>query len=168
MVGLVFPKRALAAFAALALAACGGEAAQESAQPAAVEEQAADTHPVSGLQIIPVTLNTSAGTHVVQAEVANTEDSQRRGLMFRDEMGLDEGMIFTYDAPRPQSFWMRNTFIPLDLIFIDENYEVINIARGEPYNEEPVTSDRDGIAVLELNAGRAEELGLQPGDTVEW
>ncbi len=167
MVGSVFPKRALAAFAALALAACGGESSQENASPA-VEEQAADTHPVSGLQIIPVTLNTSDGTHVVQAEVANTPEAQSRGLMFRDEMGPDEGMIFTYDAPQPQSFWMRNTFIPLDLIFIDENNQVINIAQGEPYNEEPVTSDGEAIAVLELNAGRAEELGLEPGDTVEW
>ncbi|MDE1467561.1 DUF192 domain-containing protein [Aurantiacibacter sp. D1-12] len=161
-----FGRNVFAALAALTLAACSGEAAQEAAAP--VVEEAVATHPISGLEVIPVTLTTSNGTHVIQAEVAATQQEQSRGLMFRQELGPDEGMIFPKDPVQPLSFWMRNTVIPLDLIFIDENRQVINIGQGEPYNEEPITSDRPGIAVLELAAGRSEELGLEPGDSVEW
>ncbi len=155
------------AMAALALTACGSEAAQEEAVSPAIEETV-QTHPISGLEIIPVTLTTSTGTHVIQAELAATPDEQRDGLMFRQQLGPDEGMIFPKDPVQPLSFWMRNTVIPLDLIFIDENREVINIEQGEAYNETPIQSDRPGIAVLELAAGRSDELGLQPGDSVEW
>lgn len=162
-----FSRHAVAALAALALAACGGEATQEVAEQPEVMETVA-THATSGLEIIPVTLTTSTGTHVIQAEVAATQAEQSRGLMFRPELGPDEGMIFPKDPVQPLSFWMRNTVIPLDLIFIDENRQVINIGRGEPYDETPIQSDRPGIAVLELAAGRSEELGLAPGDSVEW
>ena len=167
MMVMGFPRQALAAFAALALAACGGEAAQEEAQQP-VAETASNAHPVSGLEVIPVTLDTADGEHVIQAEVAATPQEQSRGLMFRQELGPDEGMIFPKSPVQPLSFWMRNTVIPLDLIFIDENRQVINIEQGEPYNETPIESDRPGIAVLELAAGRSEELGLAPGDSVEW
>lgn len=159
-----FSRHWLAACAALALVACSGQSAEQSAEaPAAVA-----THPETGLEIIPVTLQLESGAHVIQAEHADTPDAQARGLMFRAEMGADEGMIFTYQDTRDLSFWMRNTVIPLDLIFIDANRQVINIEQGIPYDENPVASDAPGVAVLELNAGRSEELGLQPGDTIEW
>lgn len=150
----------------MAFAACSPQAAEQV--PEQAEATAENVHPVSGLEIIPVTVTTSTGTHVIQAELADTVEAQMNGLMFRNEMGPDEGMIFPYEKPEVLSFWMRNTVLPLDLIFIDENRTVINIGDGIPYNEVSVVADREGIAVLELVAGRSEELGIQPGDSVEW
>lgn len=162
----VIGKRALAALAAMGLAACspdaGGEVAEVETAPSVA------THPVSGLEIIPVTITTGESSHVIQAELAATPQDQARGLMFRNELGPDEGMIFPYPDVRPLSFWMRNTVIPLDLIFIDEANTVINIGKGVPYSETSIASERPGIAVLELYEGRAEELGIEPGDTIEW
>lgn len=152
---------------ALPLLACSQQAAEQVPE-ATGSVVAATLHQVSGLEVIPVTVTTASGAHVFQAELAASREAQGRGLMFRTEMGPDEGMLFPYDEPDIMSFWMRNTVIPLDLIFIDEDGTVINIAAGIPYNEESVSSERPGIAVLELNAGRSEELGIAPGDKVEW
>lgn len=151
---------------AAAIAACSPQAAEQVPEQTAMATE--NVHPISGLEIIPVTVTTSTGTHVIQAELADTIEAQQRGLMFRNEMGPDEGMIFPYEEPEVLSFWMRNTVLPLDLIFIDENRTVINIGDGIPYNEVSVVADREGIAVLELIAGRSEELGIAPGDSVEW
>ena len=156
----------LAAAMMAGLAACSPQAAQQVPEPTA--EADAAVHPVSGLEIIPVTVTTSAGTHTFAAELAESDEAQMRGLMFRTEMGADEAMLFPYDRPELLSFWMRNTVLPLDIIFIGEDRRIINIAEGVPYNETPVQADREGIAVLELNRGRAAELGIGPGDRVEW
>lgn len=157
--------KAIGTTLALALFACSPQAAEQVPEATAA---AAKTHSVSGLEIVPVTVTTADGRHVFQAELAATRDAQMQGLMFRTEMGADEAMIFPYAEPQPLGFWMRNTVLPLDIIFIDEDRRIINIADGVPYNETTVRSDRPGIAVLELNAGRAEELGIGPGDLVEW
>lgn len=151
--------------AALLLAACSPQAADRVPEPTAA---AASVHPESGLEIIPVTVTTEEGVHTFSAELAASREAQMRGLMFRTEMGADEAMIFPYDQPEMLSFWMRNTVLPLDIIFIGPDKRIINIAEGVPYREVSVTSDRPGIAVLELNQGRAEELGIGPGDLVEW
>ena len=103
-----------------------------------------------------------------QQPLGDPQQEQARGLMFRAEMGADEGMIFPYDPPEPLSFWMRNTVLPLDIIFIGTDNRVLNIAEGVPYNENSVFSDGPAIGVLELNRGRSEELGIGPGDLVEW
>jgi hypothetical protein len=105
---------------------------------------------------------------VFAAEVAATPDAQARGLMFRTEMGADEAMIFPYDPPQPLSFWMRNTVLPLDIIFIGPDRRILNVAEGVPYNEVSVHSEGTASAVLELNQGRAAELGIVAGDLVEW
>lgn len=158
--------RQLAIAAAMGLAACSPDAGETVAEPTPTATVA--THPISGLEIIPVTITTASGTHVIQAEVAASRAEQARGLMFRAELGPDEGMIFPYPEPQPLSFWMRNTVIPLDLVFIDADRTVINIGQGVPYSEDPIPSDRPGIAVLELYEGRAAELGIEPGDSVDW
>ena len=161
---------ALLAMAVL-LASCSGQAAEQSAEPttaATAEANSAATHPTSGLQVIPVTITTDSGTHTIRAELAASPEEQRRGLMYRTAMGPDEGMLFPYAQPQPLSFWMHNTVLPLDLVFIDADRRVINVGRGEPYNETSIVSERPGIAVLELNAGRAEELGIVPGTSVAW
>jgi uncharacterized membrane protein (UPF0127 family) len=157
---------ATALFGAAMLASCSPQAAERSAVPAA---PSAAVHPDSGLEVIPLTIVSKGRTHGFRVEVARTLEQQAQGLMFRTTMGADEGMLFPYDQPRGLSFWMKNTVLSLDLIFIGEDRRIINIAhRATPYSEQAVVSDAPGIAVLELNGGRAEELGLAPGDEVEW
>lgn len=152
----------LAAF----LAAC-------SPQPAAEASPAADAstparHPVSGLQVVPLTVTSATGTHRFQVEVAASAAEQQKGLMFRTAMGPDEGMIFPNPVPQVRSFWMKNTVIPLDIIYIGPDRRVLNIVRGEPYSTVSLPSAGPVINVLELVAGRSEQLGIEPGDLVEW
>lgn len=154
-----------AAIAACALSACSPQAAEQVPEPTSA---APSTHPESGLAIIPVTVTTGTGTHSFMSEVADTPQAQARGLMFRTEMGADEGMIFPYDTPQQLGFWMRNTVLPLDIVFIGPDNRILNIAEGVPYSETSVYSDGPAKAVLELNRGRAAELGIGPGDMVEW
>ena len=89
--------------------------------------------------------------------------------MFRTAMGADEGMIFPYDPPQTVSFWMKNTVIPLDIIYIGPDHRVINIAANAvPYSEASLPSLGPVIAVLELNGGRAKQLGIAAGSRVDW
>lgn len=163
------------AAAMLALTACTGEpdesAGQSTASAAEAQVSTAandNIDPESGLEVIDVTVSTDAGTHVFKTEVAATDDQKARGMMFRDEMAPDTAMLFPYDEPRELGFWMRNTFLPLDIIFIDAEGTIINIEDGVPFNEETVNSAAPATAVLELLGGTAEELGIGPGDKVEW
>jgi uncharacterized protein len=151
---------------ALALAACSPRAA-ESAAPAA--EASPSVHPESGLPVIPLTVTHAGKRHAFRVEVARTAAEQAKGLMFRTRMGADEGMIFPMTPPRPASFWMRNTVIPLDIIFIGKDRRILNIAANAvPYSETPLPSAGEAIGVLELNGGRAAALGIGPGDRVDW
>jgi len=150
----------------LILPACSPQAAENTPTPAATQ---ASVHPVSGLEVIPLTITTLGKTHAFRVEVARTPQEQAKGLMFRTEMGPDEGMIFPYDHPRELSFWMRNTVISLDLVFIDEQHRIINIAENAtPYSEASITSAAPGVAVLELNGGRTRALGIVAGNKVDW
>ena len=150
----------------LLLAACSanpGEAASGSSQAAAA------VHPVSGLKVVPLTVTHQGKVHSFRVEVAATGQEQAKGLMFRTEMGADEGMIFPMDPPRGASFWMRNTVIPLDLIFVGTDGVISNIAANAiPYNEMPLLSTGLVKGVLELNGGRAAQLGIVAGDRVAW
>lgn len=149
---------------AAALAACSPNAREASA----VSTQSA-VHPESGLRVIPLTVTHAGKVHRFRVEVARTPTEQQKGLMFRTAMGPDEGMIFPMDPPRGASFWMHNTVIPLDLIFVGTDGRISNIAANAvPYDETPLTSVGLVKAVLELNGGRAKELGIVPGDTVNW
>jgi len=153
--------------ACAALAACSPQVAQGSATASAVEGVA--RHPVSGLEVVPLTVTAGGKVHRFKVEVAASDGEQERGLMFRTAMGPDEGMIFPRKPARMASFWMKNTVIPLDIIFIGTDRRIINIeANAEPYSLEPRQSAGLAIAVLELNGGRAAELGIGPGAKVEW
>ena len=157
-------RQGLAALA-LALAACSPGVAQKQ------ETRSAEAvrHPVSGLEVVPLTVHSARGVHRFRVEVARSPAEQSRGLMFRDRMGADEGMIFPMDPPRMAAFWMKNTVIPLDIIFVGPDGRISNIAANTvPYSLESVVSDGAAKAVLELNAGRAAQLGIAPGDRVEW
>lgn len=155
--------------ALLALAACSPQAAQGNSSGTAVPAAAASVHPISGLEVIPLTIEQDGKRHRFRVEVARSLEQQRQGLMFRTKMGADEGMIFPYDPPEVVGFWMKNTVIPLDIIFIGTDRRIINIeANAVPYSLDPRRSQGLAIAVLELNGGRAEELGVGPGAKVEW
>lgn len=137
---------------------------------AATSTQAASTHPESGLRMVPLTVISTGGKrHAFRVEVAATGAEQSKGLMFRNAMGADEGMIFPMNQPRGASFWMRNTVIPLDLIFVGTDGRISNIAANAvPYDETNLNSIGLAKAVLELRGGRAAELGIVAGDRVEW
>ncbi len=127
-------------------------------------------HPESGLPVVPLTVASAGGkAHVFHVEVAASEAEQAKGLMFRTAMGADEGMVFPEKAPRKAAFWMKNTVIPLDILFIGPDHRVLNIAANAvPYDETPLPSKGPAIGVLELNGGRSAELGIEPGDKVSW
>src|SRR3546814_4402450 len=89
--------------------------------------------------------------------------------MFRTDIGADEGMLFPSREPMVRSFWMKNTPLSLDIIFIGPDRRIINIAANTtPYSLDSVVSDGPAVAVLELVGGRAAELGIGPGDKVDW
>ncbi len=124
----------------------------------------------AGLAQVPLSISTAAGkAHSFTVEVARTEEQQERGLMFRAELAPDAGMIFPMRPPRPASFWMRNTIIPLDMIFVRADGTIARIAaQTVPYSLTPVESGEPVAAVLEIAGGRSAELGISEGDKVVW
>ncbi len=112
-------------------------------------------------------LETASGRHSFTIEVATTEGEQKLGLMFRRSLPGDGGMLFLYGAPRPIAMWMKNTMIPLDMVFIDALGRVHRIeTHTEPFSTTPISSEGEVQAILELNAGTAAAIGLQAGDKV--
>ncbi len=105
--------------------------------------------------------------HRFSVEIARTPREHAQGLMFRRRMAADAGMLFVYDPPRPVSMWMRNTYLPLDMFFIAPDGRISHIVeRTVPLSEENIPSRGTVRAVLELNAGTAARLGIEPGATV--
>jgi len=103
-------------------------------------------------------------THRFSVELALTPAEQSRGLMFRPALPEGHGMLFVYPEPRRAQFWMKNTMIPLDMIFIDDTGRIESIAAQTlPYSLQPHSSEGRVRAILEINGGRAEALGLGPG-----
>jgi len=113
-------------------------------------------------------LMTARGTHLIDVEVTETPAEKAQGLMFRTRLADTAGMLFFYDTPQEITMWMRNTYIPLDMVFITADGIVHRIeARTEPLSENIISSRGDVTACLELAGGAAERLGLKPGDRVE-
>ena len=157
-------------FAAIAasvlLSSCTAQP-EAAAQPVAAE--ATSIHPESGLEVIPLTVSYNGGEHEFRVEVAKTAAEQARGLMFRTALGENEGMLFPRDPPGFASFWMKNTVIPLDIIFVGTDGRITNIAAmTTPYSLDSIPSDGVAAAVLEIRGGRAAELGIVSGARVEW
>jgi uncharacterized membrane protein (UPF0127 family) len=115
-----------------------------------------------------VTINSANGVHVINAQIAATAQQQELGLMFRRSLPADEGMIFPYDPPQPVAFWMHNTLIPLDIIYIRPDGTIAKIANAKPLDDTPIPSEATIAAVLEIRGGRAAELGIKAGDRVAW
>ena len=113
-----------------------------------------------------LTLRTATGDHEFSVEIAATPETRERGLMNRRFMPSDRGMLFEFERDAPVAFWMKNTFIPLDMVFIARNGKVTRIVdRAEPLSERAIPSGGPCAAVLELNGGVAAQIGLAIGDT---
>ncbi len=163
----------LAAASALSLSACSpqpnAQATPAATDTAAQNVEETSAHPISGLAVIPLTITTSKGTETFAVELADTPTAQARGLMFRTEMGDFEGMIFPSNPPQERGFWMKNTPLPLDIIYVGTDNRILNIhAMTTPYSLDSLLSNGVALGVLELRGGRSEELGIEPGDLVEW
>ncbi len=140
---------------ALSLGACSDEpqAQQVPTQPGRTTET--------------MTIQTDLGPQVFHIEVAVTQEQKTTGLMFRRELAPDAGMLFTYETPQIITMWMRNTYLPLDMVFIDSLGRVVNVAeRTVPESLATIPSAAPAIGVLEINAGTAARLHIRPGDRV--
>jgi uncharacterized membrane protein (UPF0127 family) len=110
---------------------------------------------------------TSRGRARFQVEIAVTQAEQAKGLMFRKSLAPDRGMLFTYKRPQPVAYWMKNTLIPLDIIYIQPDGRILSIVRNaRPHDETPLPSGGLVLGVLEIAGGRAAQLGILPGDRV--
>jgi len=138
----------LRALSALFVAACcGASLAQNAAQ-----------------KLPSIRLN--AGIHNIQAEVAQTPDQRATGLMFRKEMGANDGMLFIFEQPAVQCFWMKNTLLPLSIAFIDDEGAVVNLTDMKPQSEQSHCSTRPVRFVLEMNQGWFAKRGIGPGAAI--
>ena len=113
-------------------------------------------------------LLTAQGTHVIDVEITESLEEKAQGLMFRTRLSDKSGMLFFYETPQEVTMWMRNTYIPLDMVFIRADGVVHRIeAHTVPLSEDIIASRGDVTACLELAGGAAERLGLKSGDRVE-
>ena len=127
--------------------------------------------PSAGLKALApdqLVIETATGPLHFTVELASTPGERERGLMYRRGMRPDHGMLFDFHAEQMVAFWMKNTPLPLDMLFIDGQGTVIQVAPDAvPFSETPIPSQRPIRAVLELNAGTAKRLGIVPGAKVE-
>ncbi len=156
--------RILSALLVAGLAACQPTNGGAGGNGAALERSPA------GLAQVPLTITTANGkTHRFTVEVARSPQEQEQGLMNRESLAPDRGMIFLYEPPVAASFWMKNTLIPLDMIFVRADGIIVRIeANTVPLSLEPVAAGEPVAAVLELAGGRSAELGIAPGARVVW
>lgn len=102
-------------------------------------------------------------------ELASTPSQQSRGLMYRQSIAEDYAMIFSYNEAKPRNMWMKNTYIPLDMLFIDENNTISHIhTNAEPHSEDIISSQGPAKAVIEVKAGIVNKYGIKQGDLVKW
>ncbi len=105
--------------------------------------------------------------HVFQIEIAANDSQRAYGMMFRNEIGENDGMLFIYDHKREINMWMKNTFISLDIVFIDDAGKIINIAHSaQPMSLSRIRSGGEAKAVLELKGGAAKRLEIEAGDDI--
>lgn len=118
-----------------------------------------------------VTITTNNSKHNFNIEVADTFATRAEGLMFREELPKNNGMFFIYNSEGNRSFWMKNTLIPLDMIFINSDLEIVSIQRNaQPCNDlfcKSYPSSKPAQYILEINGGLSKELGINIGDKVK-
>ncbi len=112
-------------------------------------------------------IETKNGPVLLNVEVADTEPKREQGLMFRRKLGQGEGMVFLFDDEHEITMWMKNTYIPLDMVFIGADWRIVNIAySAEPFSTDIISSMRPASRVIEIEAGQAKKLGLAIGNAV--
>lgn len=183
-------RRVTAVLAVLLLVACGsGDADGRSPDPDAGDRPAAgqETDRPVGSQVAPGTTDASSdslsdaggaaagplttlrvGGHEVKVEVADDEEERRRGLMHRDSLPEDQGMLFVYSEERTLSFWMRNTNIPLDVAYLDRRGTIVDIRSMDPQTDRLYESRQPAMYALEMNRGWFRDHGVGVGDRVEF
>jgi len=115
-----------------------------------------------------LTIVTASGPESFQVEIAKDEATRARGLMYRRFMRDDRGMLFEFPVDEPVSFWMKNTYIPLDMIFIAPDGTIVRVAAdAQPLSETIIPSGAPCVGVLEINGGLAAKLGVKAGDKVK-
>jgi uncharacterized membrane protein (UPF0127 family) len=115
-----------------------------------------------------LTIETAGGKQHFAVEEAKTPQQMAQGLMYRRAMAADAGMLFEYERAQPVSFWMKNTLIPLDMLFIGADGVVLDIhERAVPLSLDPIGTDKPVLAVLELNGGTVSRLGIKRGDRID-
>jgi uncharacterized membrane protein (UPF0127 family) len=125
----------------------------------------APAQPESGLETLEIV--TASGSHEFSVEVMRSGPQRERGLMFRRYLPQDRGMLFDFGVERPIMMWMKNTYLPLDMIFIGRTGKVVGVAKdAEPLSEKIIPSGAPAYGVLEVNAGTAAQIGLKIGDSV--
>jgi len=124
--------------------------------------------PAHALDVESLSITSSDGTvHVFNVEIAREESDKQKGLMQRESLDDNKGMLFEFSPPQLVSMWMKNTIIPLDMIFIKKNGEIARISeQREPFSEMSIASGSVVSAVLEIRGGRARALGIKAGDKV--
>jgi uncharacterized membrane protein (UPF0127 family) len=115
-----------------------------------------------------VKITTEKGTYGYDVEIADTPQKREQGLMYRKTLGTHKGMLFIFDAPQKVGMWMKNTFIPLDIIFIDCNNKIVDWVSRVPHTTHISMSRQDVCFVLELNSGRGKKIALKAGDAVSF
>ena len=108
----------------------------------------------------------NAGIHVIRAELANTPESRMQGLMFRKTLGTSDGMLFVFDEPERQCMWMRNTYVPLSVAFIDAKGAILNVEDMEPLTENSHCALGPAKFALEMNKGWFASRGLKAGTRI--
>ena len=168
------PWRGALMLSVLAMAGCSspelaqakGESTKASGEQIWAPAQLPGRSPAGVTQEV-ICLTTGGKTIPITVEIAGTPQEQAKGLMFRTELAPNKGMLFPFPTPKRASFWMKNTYIPLDIIYLHSDGKIESIAaNAEPTSLTPVLSKGPVSYVLELAGGRAAELGLKPGDTM--
>ncbi len=114
-----------------------------------------------------ITIKTEKKSQVFRIEVMKSVEERAKGMMFREELAPDRGMLFVFNVVAKQNFWMKNTLIPLDIIFIDETGRIIKVHKmAKPRDEGLIPSGKPVLAVLEIKGGEAEKRGIKAGNRV--
>ncbi len=167
----------------LAFASCGPDPSPNNGKPSATTapNAARDNTAAPGSSAVPepsfvkegeLALLDPSGKKVVlklDIEIAEVPEERQQGLMYRKSMSDKQGMLFLFEYPEEQSFWMRNTYIPLDIIYISDKMEIVSIQKNAaPQNDNPLPSGKPAQYVLEINGGLSDKLGLKPGYKAAW
>ncbi|MCX7876686.1 MAG: DUF192 domain-containing protein [Melioribacteraceae bacterium] len=118
-----------------------------------------------------LSFNDSKGNLIssIDIEIADTDEQRQLGLMFRDKMEQNQGMLFIFDYEAPQAFWMHNTILPLDIIYVNSKMEIVRIIKNaKPMNDTSLPSIKPAKFVVEVNAGYCDNFGIKEGDKIVW